>query len=211
MRYLVSGSNRETTIRRKIGEVSTRKAEKHGTVLVIHENHRRAKFFDGVLRSGFCVSVVNSSADGLEHLRKNPVDLILCQAHCLNTAPTDLLDALENDFEFLEIPLILLVGDRSSECWELEKPALNAADCISESINPCLLNWKVMKWISLKRELGRLRAGQVRSSGATAKDDDTRHDIAARKYLNSSLGESGKNTHCPNSSATSGLGSLMVS
>lgn len=191
--------------------MSTRKAEKHGTVLVIHENHRRAKFFDGVLRSGFCVSVVNSSADGLEHLRKNPVDLILCQAHCLNTAPTDLLDALENDFEFLEIPLILLVGDRSSECWELEKPALNAADCISESINPCLLNWKVMKWISLKRELGRLRAGQVRSSGGTAKDDDTRYNVTAGKYLNSSLRESGNKSHCSHFSAAALLGTLIIS
>lgn len=191
--------------------MSTRKAEKHGTVLVIHENHRKAKFFDGVLRNGFCVIVANSSADGLKYLQQNHVDLILCQAYCLNTAPTDLLDALENDFEFLEVPLLLLVGDRSAEYGELGKLVTNAADCISESVNPCLLKWKVMKWISLKREVGRLRAGQVRSSGGTAKDDDTRHNITTGKYLNSSLGESGNKSHCPHFSAAAFLGTLIIS
>ena len=139
------------------------KKDKQGAVLVIHQNRRRAKFFDGVLRTDFRMGIATNSADGLKYLQENPVDVILCQASCYRQTPNYLADYLEKDSGFLENPLLLLLGERLEICPEIDKGKSKALDCISESINPCMLKWKVMNWITLKREVDRLRKSEIRA------------------------------------------------
>jgi len=135
--------------------------EKYGTVLVIHENQRRAKFFEGVLKNGFRVNLATDLNQALIGLRQDSPDLILCDIHSLNEGRTGLVHALENDFDFLDIPLILVMPDRSEECLDTRNLLSTAVDCIAQSIDPCILKWKAVNWISTKVEVARLRKSEL--------------------------------------------------
>ena len=135
--------------------------KKHGSVLIIHGNQRTAKFLDGVLRSGFTVRTSTDSSEAIEHLREEPPDAILCDLDCLEEDSGDLFDVLGNDVGLLEIPLILIMRERSEDFPHTRKLLSKASDCVSPSIAPSLLKWKIMKLISLKRELACLRTSEL--------------------------------------------------
>ncbi len=135
--------------------------EKHGSVLLIHWNQRIAKFLDGVLRNAFKVRSSGESAEALGHLREDPPDAILCDADCLTDDSDEILRVLETNDGCPEIPLILLLRERCEDFAHTRKLLSKAADCVSLSINPTLLKWKVMNLITLKREMARLRTNEL--------------------------------------------------
>ncbi len=113
---------------------------KHGSVLVIHGNRRIAKYLDGVLRNGFRVRTLTSWDDTPASLREAPPDAILCDAESLGEGIDGLLDLPGNDNSMRDIPLILLLNDRSEDLSETRKLLPIAADCVSPSIDPLVLN-----------------------------------------------------------------------
>ena len=161
-----------------VSSCSPIKGKKYGSVLIIHRNQRVARFLDGVLRNGFRVRTGTDSGDALGYLRTDPPDCILCDVDCLGEDSAVLLDALENDLGFLEIPVILILRERSGDLGQTRRLLTNAADCVSLSIDPYLLKWKVMNVISLKREVAHLRESESETRKRSERFESLAHMVA---------------------------------
>jgi signal transduction histidine kinase len=130
-------------------------------VLIIHANPRIARFFEGVLRGGFRANVVMDCDGALDALRIDPPDLILCDIGCLAADATGFLGTLREEFDFAQIPLIVVTGDHPGQQEEAMRLRFGAVDFIQRSISPRLLKWKVENWLYIKREVDRIRQDEV--------------------------------------------------
>ncbi|MBI5571184.1 MAG: response regulator [Desulfomonile tiedjei] len=148
------------------------------TVLIIDDKERGARFLEGVLRNGFQVRIVTTCQAAVDFLKTDSPDLVLCDHVCLHAGKGELLDALTNGSEVLEIPLIVVAAERPEEDAELMKLLVGAVDCVPRSVPPRLLRWKVRNWIHLKREIDRLRyqsRGEEKPAAALSRVSRGRH------------------------------------
>ncbi len=136
--------------------MSTRRDTRAG-VLIIHENPRIARLFEGVLRGGFRPTVVMDCKQALDVLRIHPPDLILCDIACLAADAAGFLLTLREEFDFTQVPLIVVTGDHPTQQEEVIRLRFAAVDLIQRSISPRLLKWKVENWLSIKEEVDRIR------------------------------------------------------
>ncbi len=127
------------------------------SVLIIHENPRIARFFEGVLRGGFRADSVMDCCHALDALRIDPPDLILCDISCLAGNAAGFLDTLREEFDFAQVPLIVVTDDHTTQLAEVVRLRFGDVDCVHKSISPLLLNWKVANWLHIAQEVERIR------------------------------------------------------
>ena len=126
-------------------------------VMVIHRNGRVARFFDGVLRGCCQVELFRDCATAMKRIRSQAPDLILCELASVIAADAGPFRAFVTTLDVLDPPIVLISADRFEEHTVVVHLKLPVLDCISQSINPQLLNWKVKNVLSLKQIFDRFR------------------------------------------------------
>ena len=110
--------------------------EARPTVLIIHDKQRGVRLLEGILRNEFRVRMVANCHAAVEFIKADPPNLVLCDHVCLHTGNGELLDALTNDVAVLQIPLIVVTGDRPEENAQMLKTFVEVVDCVQRSVAP---------------------------------------------------------------------------
>ncbi|MEJ2718259.1 MAG: hypothetical protein P8182_14170 [Deltaproteobacteria bacterium] len=126
-------------------------------VMVIHRNGGVARFFDGVLRNGCQVELFRNCVTAMKRMQSQSPDLVLCELAVVMEPEAGPFRALLGQLDLLQPPIVLISTGRVEELSLVVRLKLPALDCISQSINPQLLNWKVTNLLSLKAVFDRFR------------------------------------------------------
>jgi hypothetical protein len=93
----------------------------------------------------------------MKQLEKHVPDLILCELASMTAGDAGPFRGLVATLEILDPPVMLISADRFEEHTLVANLKLPVLDCISQSINPQILNWKVKNVLKLKAMFDQLR------------------------------------------------------
>jgi signal transduction histidine kinase len=130
-------------------------------ILIIHENRRIARFFEGVLRNGFHPKAFTNVHEAAQSIAADPPNLIVCDSNCIAGEDNVFVEILENNFHAFQLPLILVTEYESED--NLQLLTVKVVDCVPRSVNPCLLKWKVKLWLDLSQEINRIRKSSIQA------------------------------------------------
>lgn len=104
-------------------------------VLAIDDNLQQLSEFKSVLTPKYDLRIVKSAAEAMAFLRKNFSDIILLDIEMPNVSGFEFLEDIRKIPSYLEIPIIIVSGNSSSDFFDKVKKS-SAADVLIKPVRP---------------------------------------------------------------------------
>ncbi len=126
--------------------------QKKSTILVVEDNDDLRNYISGSLSSEYDIIQAQNGKEGLEAVRKNDVDLILCDIMMPEMDGNELTRILKKEFHSSHIPIVLLTA-KSDDDFKIKGIEDGADDYITKPFSIVYLKKRIKNILNQRRQL----------------------------------------------------------